>query len=320
MTQKAEDLLEEEEREIEKHSDKVAEYVTRLLMMSIDKRLRVDKIAHFRRDFGLSMDFRAKWVYKYPELFRVVRSEEDENEYLELVEWKNEWAVTELEKKAGKIDGGEVGLCFPGKLSLAFPMNFPPNYKKVYRYGGKIDHFQKREYLSPYADSRELEAGSQEFDKRAVAIMHELLSFTLEKRLVTDHLTHFRGEFKMPQKLMRLLLKHFGIFYVSERGKRFHVFLNEAYQGSELIETCPLIRWREKVHGLIGYRGKKKKIATFEELSDIEDKDLFKSDSEDERLRMDLEEEGVIDGLDDDEMTDDTEMDVEEVATAYTDV
>lgn len=178
MTQQAEELLEEEEREIEAHSDKVAEYVTRLLMMSIDKRLRVDKIAHFRRDLGLPMDFRAKWVYKYPDLFRVVTSEdeEDENEYLELVEWKNEWAITELEKKSGKFEGYELSFRSSGKLSLAFPMKFPPNYKKVYRYGGKIDHFQKREYLSPYTDARELVAGSQEFDKRAVAIMHELLS------------------------------------------------------------------------------------------------------------------------------------------------
>ncbi|CAL1370547.1 unnamed protein product [Linum trigynum] len=74
-------------------------------------------------------------------------------------------------------------------------------------------------YLSPYADSKEPTAGSREFDKRAVAIMHELLSFTVDKRLVTDYLTHFRREFVMPQKLMRFLLKHFGIFSVSERVK-----------------------------------------------------------------------------------------------------
>ncbi|CAN7005871.1 hypothetical protein IGI04_009626 [Brassica rapa subsp. trilocularis] len=45
---------------------------------------------------------------------------------------------------------------------------------------------------------------SKEFDKRGVAVMHELLIFTLENRLATtDHLTHFRREFVMPQKLMR---------------------------------------------------------------------------------------------------------------------
>ena len=134
--------------------------------------------------------------------------------------------------------------------------------------------------MSPYADAGELKAGSLEFDKRAVAVMHELLSFTIEKRLVTDHLTHFRWEVVMPQKLMRLVLKHFGIFYVSERGKRFSVFLTEAYDGSELIEKCPLVLWKEKVLSLVGYRGKKKEIPTFNDLSDMEGNDLIEGDTE----------------------------------------
>ncbi|KAL2896464.1 Protein WHAT'S THIS FACTOR 1-like protein [Bienertia sinuspersici] len=308
MTQEAENLLEEEEREIQARSDKLAECVTRILMMSVNKRIRVDKIAHFRRDFGLPWDFRNNWVHQYPDLFRLVKYEADDggidHEYLQLVGWKNEWAVTELEKKVGNINRDELHLHSPGKLSLAFPMKFPPNIKKLYRFGGSLEHFQKREYLSPYADAGALVAGSQEFDKRAVAVMHELLSFTLEKRLVTDHLTHFRRELVMPQKLMRLLLKHFGIFYVSERGKRFHVFLNEAYDKSELIEKC---------HWFFGgKRGKKKRVATFEEFSDIEDKDLFKSDSDNERFGINLEQEATMDSLDDGLLASDVEMDVEE--------
>ncbi|KAJ6406624.1 hypothetical protein OIU84_010185 [Salix udensis] len=222
MTKEAEDLVEEEGRLIEESSDKVAEYVTRCLMMSVDRRLRLDKIAHFRRDFGLPVDFRDKWVHRYPELFKVV-DVVNEVSYLELVSWNPEWAITELEKRVLGVNGSSNHQ--PGMLSLSFPLRFPSNYKKM---------------------PRGLTAGSLEFDKRAVAIMHELLSFTLEKRLVTDHLTHFRREFVMPQKLMRLLLKHMGIFYVSERGKRFSVFLTEAYEGQELIDKCPLVVWKEK--------------------------------------------------------------------------
>ncbi|GMH21588.1 hypothetical protein Nepgr_023430 [Nepenthes gracilis] len=315
MTQQAEELVKEEEREIEAHSDKLAEFVTRFLMMSSDKRLRVDKIAHFRRDLGLPMDFRNNWVHKYPNLFRVVNSVDgDEIEYLELVEWKREWAVTALERMVGSINVDEH--C-PGILSLAFPVKYPPNYKKVYRYGGKIENFQKRQYLSPYADSRGLVAGSQEFDKRAVAVMHELLSFTLEKRLVTDHLTHFRQELVMPQKLMRLLLKHFGIFYVSERGKRFHVFLTEAYEGSELIEKCPLVIWKDKVQSLIGYRGRRKKIETFSDLSDMEDKNLIKTDSDNETLSMELHPGETMDDFNDTSVIDDVDMDIDEITDAY---
>ncbi|GAB2224378.1 hypothetical protein Drorol1_Dr00005134 [Drosera rotundifolia] len=316
LTQMGEDLLEEEERLIGENEDKAAEYVTRFLMMAVENRVRVDKIAHFRRDLGLPTDFRERWVNKYPELFRVVRSDDDDGlECLELVEWRKEWAVTELEKKVAATGGGDGGgNGRPGMLSLAFPLKYPPNYKKLFRYGGKIAHFQKREYLSPYGDARGLMAGSLEFDKRAVAIMHELLSFTLEKRLVTDHLTHFRQEFVMPQKLMRLLLKHFGIFYVSERGRRYHVFLTEAYDGLELVDKSPLVLWREKVQSLIGYRGKKKKIETFDELSDLEVKDLLDVDSDDESSSEELDEsQNIVDELG----SDDEEMDLAELDDEY---
>ncbi|URE44009.1 3-ketoacyl-CoA synthase [Musa troglodytarum] len=176
----------------------------------------------------------------------------------------------------------------PGVLCLPFPMKFPPDYGKVFRYGGRIEHFQKRPYLSPYAEARGIMPGSQEFDKRAVAIMHEILSFTIEKRLVTDHLTHFRSEFVMPQKLMRLLLKHFGIFYVSERGKRLSVFLTEAYDRSELIDKCPLVLWKEKILRLAGYRGRRKRIKNYSDFSDSED-DLIEGNHDNKSILMEVE-------------------------------
>ncbi|KAI4316445.1 hypothetical protein L6164_024423 [Bauhinia variegata] len=310
MTKKAEDLIEEEDKITEELAEKAAEYVTRFLMMSVDKRLPLDKIAHFRRDFGLPMDFRTNWVHEYPQHFKVVSSS-DEVEFLELVAWNPAWAITELEKKVLGIT--EANSHSPGMLSLAFPIKFPANFKKVYRFGGKLEHFQKRPYLSPYADARGLTAGSLEFDKRAIAVMHELLSFTIEKRVVTDHLTHFRRELVMPQKLMRLLLKHFGIFYVSERGKRFSVFLTEAYEGSELIEKCPLVLWKEKVQSFIGYRGRKNKIQTYSDMSDMEGDTLLESDSEEDNLHLQLEQQDSM-GYED---TYDSEMDIGEVSCAY---
>ncbi|XP_074379617.1 protein WHAT'S THIS FACTOR 1 homolog, chloroplastic [Apium graveolens] len=320
LTSQAEELVEEEERILEVTSEKAVEYVSRLLMMSIDKRIKLEKIAHFRRDLGLPYDFRKNWVFKYPENFRVVK-DEDEVEFLELVSWNPCWAITELEKKVLGLStlDDSVKDHVPGLLSLAFPMKFPPNYKKVYRYGGQIDNFQKRSYLSPYADASELTAGSQEFDKRAVAVMHEMLSFMNEKRLVTDHLTHFRREFVMPQKLMRLLLKHFGIFYVSERGKRFSVFLTEAYEGSELIEKCAMAIWKENVQRLIGYRGRKKKIETFDDLPDMEDRDLFESDSEEDLLSIAPAQEETLNAYDDVSCPGNSEMDIGDVCSAYKD-
>ncbi|XP_068634969.1 protein WHAT'S THIS FACTOR 1, chloroplastic-like isoform X2 [Aristolochia californica] len=314
FTKQAEDLVEEEEKLLNEYSEKVAEYISRFLMMSINKRIKIDKIAHFRRDFGLPSDFRISWVHEYPDLFKVVKI--DDTEYLELVSWNPSWAVTELEKR--RMVGVEADITTPGMLCLPFPLKFPPNFKKIYRYGGKIDHFQKRPYLSPYADAKGLTAGTLEFDKRAVAIMHEMLSFTLEKRLITDHLTHFRQEFLLPQKLMRLLLKHFGIFYVSERGKRFSVFLTEAYESSELIEKFPLVLWREKVQSLIGYRGKLKRPATFNEFSDMENVNLSDDDSDKIAYKW-IEDEDSNRTVEDEGLTTDEEMVIGEVYDAYKD-
>lgn len=324
MTEKAEELAKEEEEIIEKHGGKAAEYVTRMLMMAMDKRLRIDKIAHFRRDLGLPMDFRKHWVHNYPENFKVVqpfRPYED-TEFLELVSWKSEWAITELEKTVlGMREGQDCSDHVPGLLSLGFPLKFPATYKKLYRFGGKISHFQKREYLSPYADARSLQAGSLEFDKRAIAVMHELLSFSIDKRLVTDYFTHFRREFNMPQKLMRILLKHCGIFYVSERGKRFSAFLNEAYHGSELIEKHPLFVWREKVLSQVGFRGKKKRIESSADISDLDEKVLVGSDSEDDdHMELQLGPDETMHCLEDASYdTDGSEMDVEGVCKEYND-
>ncbi|KAK7351324.1 hypothetical protein VNO77_10687 [Canavalia gladiata] len=319
MTQKAEDLMEEQQRVIEENADKAAEHVTRLLMMSVDKRLPLEKIAHFRRDFGLPLDFRSRWVHSYPQHFRVVK-EFDGVEFLELLCWNPNWAITELEKRAvtGITESGNATLHTPGMLSLPFPLKFPQNFKRVHRYyGEKIQLFQERSYLSPYADARGLKAGSLEFDKRAVAVMHELLSFTIEKRLVTDHLTHFRWELVMPQKLMRLLLKHCGIFYVSERGKRFSVFLTHAYDGSELIEKCPLVLWKEKVLSLVGYRGRKKKFEVDSDMSDVEGHDdLIQSGSQAGNLHVQMEQQDTLD-YEDPLLGDDSEMDTEEIPQTY---
>lgn len=309
FTAQAEDLVEEEATLIEENSEKAAEHVSRLLMMAVDQRIPLDKIVQFRRDLGLPYDLRTSWIHRFPQLFKLVKF--DDVEHLQLVEWNPEWAVTELEKKARRegIVSGEIQ-SEPGMLCLPFPMKFPPLVTKLFRHGGRVEHFQKRPYLSPYADPRELIPGSQEFDKRAVAVMHEILSFTHEKRLVTDQLTYFRREFVMPQKLMRLFLKHYGIFYVSEKGKRFSVFLTEAYNGDELIEKSPLVLWKEKVLRITGYRGRRKRSQVFNQSSEVEEHDLFGGDLDSENTFVEIDDEENVDTLRGVSLSDDSEMDV----------
>jgi hypothetical protein len=60
LSPQADQLVEDEAHLLEDHAPTAAQYVTRMLMMSVDRRLPVDKIAHFRRDMGLPHDFRTR--------------------------------------------------------------------------------------------------------------------------------------------------------------------------------------------------------------------------------------------------------------------
>lgn len=356
FTPAAEELIEEEMKIKKEYESTTVNYVRRFLMMSVDKELPVDKIAHFKQSFGLPDDFRREWIYKFPEFFKVVQR--NDGLYLKLTSWDPSLAFTELERKA---KGGAVNAenSTPGLITLPFPVRFPSRFQRIRRHYEAIKKFQALPYLSPYANPSDLVPGSKEFGKRAVAVLHEMLSFTLEKRLVTDHLTHFRREFRLPQKLMRLFLRHFGIFYVSEKGTRFNVFLTTAYDGSELIQKSPLVLWKDKVAALMGerrrrvrgklayedadedtvsaeirtegdykkegivdrgdcYNGYERLKGKDEDIVNDTEDDLeedIEDDTEDD-LEEDVEDD-TEDDLEDEGMTEDEEMDVEEVIRAY---
>ncbi|GLJ25348.1 hypothetical protein SUGI_0485430 [Cryptomeria japonica] len=273
FTAEAESLLEEERRLKKEYESTAVNYIRRFLMMSVDKTLPIDKLVHFKRDFGLPDDFRNDWIYEFPNFFRVVKKD-DNVLYLKLTSWDPALAFTELERKLNEnteeLDVHRKGNLSPGLLTVPFPLRWPSHYPRRKIPDTTIQIFQELPYLSPYADPSDLVPGSKEFEKRAVAVLHEILSFTLEKRLIADHLTHFHKEFRLPQKLMRLLLRYFGIFYVSEKGKRFHVFLTTAYKGSELIEKSPLVLWKEKVEKLMGERRRQRVKVAYINMDDDE--------------------------------------------------
>ena len=103
-----------------------------------------------------------------------------------------------------------------------------------------------------------------EFEKRAVAVFHELLSFTVEKSVwASDLLNPFLRELVVPQRPLRVFLKYFGVFYVSSRGKRFGVYLKEAYHRRRLIQKHPLALWKQKVQSNIWCVGKNEVVPSF---------------------------------------------------------
>lgn len=236
------------------HEVLAVQKLRKLLMMSVDRRIRVPKIAQLRRDLGFPADFQSRMIYAYPQYFKVVEEKfkNEDGPVLELTCWDPSLAVTSLEMRSTSMSeynsAGEplFKVCVSKALRLS----------KKQKEG--IDKFQERPFISPYADSKDFNKNTIEFEKRQVALLHEILSMTLEKKTVFDYLTHFRKEFRLPQSILAMVLKHHYIFYVSRKGGRFTIFLKEAYEGGSLIQKNEFNLLKEQYMALMERRNLEK--------------------------------------------------------------
>lgn len=226
-------LVEEEESVKDLQEPVFVERLAKLLMMSKNQRLNVSKVNELKRNFGFPDDYLLRIVPKHTDMFRVVnytgrRSSMD----IELISWNPDFAVSAVELSAKQMG------CEP-----CFSCSLPTTWVKSWE---RFLEFNSTPYISPYSDCSSMVDGSVEMNKRNVALVHELLSLTLWKKLSIAKLGHFKREFNFPEKLNVLLLKHPAIFYVSNKYKIYTVLLREAYNGSELIEKDPLVVVKNK--------------------------------------------------------------------------
>lgn len=223
----------------------------KLLMMSLEKRILLKKIAHLRTDLGLPQDFRDTICHGYPQYFRVVATAQ--GPALELTHWDPELAVSaaELSAEENRIkeaEGNNLLIDRPQKFNR---VKLP---KGVNLSKGEIRwimQFRELPYISPYSDFSSIRSGTRLKEKHACGVVHEILSLTVEKRTLVDHLTHFREEFRFSQQLRAMLIRHPDMFYVSLKGERDSVFLREAYRASELLEKDRLLLIKEKLRSLV---------------------------------------------------------------------
>lgn len=231
----------------------------KLLMMSIDKRILLEKIAHLRTDFGLPLEFRDTICHRYPHYFRVVAT--GRGPALELTHWDPELAVSaaelaEEENRARELEEKNLIIDRPLKFNR---VKLPKGLNLSKGEMRKISQFRDIPYVSPYSDFSELKAGTPQKEKHACGVVHEILSLTLEKRTLVDHLTHFREEFRFSQQLRGMLIRHPDMFYISLKGDRDSVFLREAYRDSQLIDKDRLLIIKEKLRALVAvprFRGR----------------------------------------------------------------
>ncbi|KAL8456368.1 hypothetical protein ACS0TY_034542 [Phlomoides rotata] len=233
LTKRMKFLVEEEESVKDSLEPVFVERLAKLLMMSKNQRLNVSKINELKRSFGFPDDYLLRIVPKYTDMFRVVNyTGRRSSMEIELTSWSSDFAISAIEISA-KRNG-----CEP-----SFSCSLPATWVKMWE---RFHEFNSIPYTSPYAGLSGLVEGSVEMDKRVVALVHELLSLTLWKKLSIAKLGHFRREFCFPEKLNVLLLRHPGIFYVSNKYQIYTVLLREGYSGSQLIGKDPLVLVKEK--------------------------------------------------------------------------
>ncbi|CAL1385199.1 unnamed protein product [Linum trigynum] len=263
VTSKWEDLMAEEAGVIRESESKEALWrLKKLLMMSKNGTLHVHALRMIRKELGLPEDFRDSILNEYKsdfelvdlETVKMVSSKDDERlgvaeiEKWREKEYKDKW-LSELETK------------------YAFPIQYPTGFKIKGGVREKMRNWQRLPYLKAYEEDN---AGGfsrssnvvERYEKRAVAMIHELLSLTVEKMVDVQRLSHFKKDFGMEVNVRELLLSHPGIFYISTRGKTQVVFLREAYAKGCLIEPNPIHVVRKKMLDLILGNGQMVKLAT----------------------------------------------------------
>lgn len=232
----------------------------KLLMLSMDCRVPLETIELIESELGLPSDFKKSLIPKYPEFFSV--KDLYGRTYLQLENWDSSLAITARERLAQERILSSGG--FPKKARIskdgnlpgpfAFHLKYPAGFRPNMSYLEEVQRWQKMEFPSPYLNARRFEVADPKARKRTVAVLHELLSLTMEKRLTSAQLDAFHSEYRLPARLLLCLIKHHGIFYITNKGAKSTVILKEAYDGSNLIDKCPLLVFRDRFVALTGRR------------------------------------------------------------------
>ena len=257
LTEKAQKIADEESEAIESMEPILVNNLRKLLMMSVDCRVPLEKVEFIQSAMGLPHDFKSSLIPKYPDFFsvKVVNGKV----HLVLENWDSSLAITAREERLSRVldpnikkvritkDGNFLG-------PNAFKVSFPPGFRPNASYLEEFQKWQKMEFPSPYLNARRFDSADPKARKRVVAVLHELLSLTMEKRVTCSQLDAFHSEYLLPSRLILCLIKHQGIFYITNKGARGTVFLKEGYDGSGLIEKCPLLLFQERFVSLCGRR------------------------------------------------------------------
>ncbi|XVF18287.1 hypothetical protein REPUB_Repub11eG0008200 [Reevesia pubescens] len=259
LTRKAEKIASEEGESRNLMEPILVKNLRKLLMLSIDCRVPLEKVEFIGNELGLPQDFKKSLILKYPEYFSI--KDINGRTYLNLENWDSSLAVTAREERFAceavlQTAGGQrkVRIMKDGNYlgPFAFKMRFAAGFRPNKSYLEELQKWQKMEFPSPYLNARRFEIADPKARKRVVAVLHELLSLTMEKRMTSAQLDAFHSEYLLPSRLVLCLIKNHGIFYITNKGARSTVLLKEAYDGTKLVDKCPMLMFNDKFVALIG--------------------------------------------------------------------
>ncbi|XP_010471198.1 PREDICTED: protein ROOT PRIMORDIUM DEFECTIVE 1-like [Camelina sativa] len=227
----------------ETYKQGLADRLLKLLMINRINKIPLELLDLLKWDLGLPQDYVQTMVPEFPDYFRVIKSKlRGCSGELELVCWSNDHAVSLLEKKARTVGKGE----YTKGSAIAFPMKFSNGFvvdKKMKKW---IDDWQKLPYISPYENALHLSATSDESDKWAAAVLHEIMNLFVSKKAEKDAILHL-GEFMgLRSRFKRVLHNHPGVFYLSSKLRTHTVVLRDGYKRGMLIESNELVTSRNR--------------------------------------------------------------------------
>ncbi|KAK4487961.1 hypothetical protein RD792_003699 [Penstemon davidsonii] len=200
-----------------------------LMLASPYHRLVLSKLVHLGPDLGLPVNFRSRLCNEHPDKFKIVDT--SYGRALELVKWDSDLANALPSRD--EVESLDLIVDRPLKfkhLRLRKGLNVKRHHHNY------LMKFRELPDMCPYKTNvQDLVKESLEAEKRACAVVREVLGMTVEKRTLVDHLTHFRKEFGLPNKLRGMLVRHPEMFYVSLKGQRDSVFLVEGYNDKGVL-------------------------------------------------------------------------------------
>ncbi|KAL6176161.1 hypothetical protein ACLB2K_052796 [Fragaria x ananassa] len=201
LTEKAERVAREEAEANQLMEPILVRNLRKLLMLSVDCRVPLESIEFVQCELGLPDDFKKSLIPKYPEFFSV--KDVSGRAYLHLENWDSSLAATAREERLasdGIAASDGVGKNF--RISKdgnfrgpqAFRMKFPAGFRPNASYLEQLEKWQKLEFPSPYLNARRFDIADTRARKRVVAVLHELLSLTMEKRMTSAQMEAFHSE------------------------------------------------------------------------------------------------------------------------------